>query len=222
MITTCKGDDHDGLGPSPESPRFRAGASYGTFGSRLSFASGPAVGVERRGVTASLEYRWNAETTFGGGVGAGLGGVFTLGRSRYEISPGWMVLGTWSRRILDGVGNKPFLLIGVAFGASGASTRESVRTGATPETSSLYALDVRVALTVGKTFFRTISPYASVRAFGGPVFWSYRGDGVVGSDTRHYQLALGMAVALPRGFDVFVDGSPLGERAISLGAGKSF
>jgi hypothetical protein len=222
VITTCKGDEHGAPGSIAESPRFRVGASYGTFGSRLSFVDGPALGVERRGVTASFEYRWNAETTFGGGAGAGLGGAFTLGKERYRISPGWMVLGTWSRRLLDGVGNKPFLLIGLAFGASGASTREEVTTGKAPETSSLYALDVRIALTVGKTFFRTISPYASVRAFGGPVFWKYRGDGVVGGDTRHYQIAVGMAVALPRGFDVFVDGSPLGEQAISLGAGKSF
>lgn len=218
MITTCKGDDHD----AKEAPKFRAGVAFGTFGSRLSFFEGPSVAVERRGVTASLDYRVSPETTIGGGAGAGLGGLFTIGGARHTVLPGWMVLATWSRRLVDGLGNKPFLLVGIAFGASGASTREETRGAATPASASLYALDVRAALTIGKTFFRTISPYASVRAFGGPVFWSYKGDAVLGGDTRHYQLSLGMAVAMPRGVDVFVDGSPLGEQAIALGAGKSF
>jgi hypothetical protein len=173
-------------------------------------------------VSASLEYRISPDMTAGGGVGVGIGGLFRVGEERYKVLPGWLVTGTWSRRLVDGTGRAPFLLIGLAFGASGASTRRET-TGPTPApTQSLYALDVRVALTVGKTFWNVLSPYASARAFGGPVFWSYRDKSVVGGDKYHFQIALGTAVALPRGFDVFVDGSPLGERAITLGAGKSF
>lgn len=222
MITTCKGDDHDSRSGDVQGPRFRAGIAYGVFGSRLGFFDGPTLAVQRRGLTASLDYRFSRETTFGGGVGAGLGGLFETGRERHEVRPGWMVLGTWSRRILDGSGNKPFLLAGVAIAASGASTRLQTSAPQAGASASLYAIDFRGSITVGKTFFRTISPYASVRAFGGPVFWSYRGATRLGSDTRHYQLSLGMTAALPRGFDVFVDGSPLGEQAIALGAGKSF
>lgn len=222
MITTCKGDDHDAKGDGVEGPRFRAGIAYGVFGSRLGFLDGPALAVQRRGLTASLDYRFSRDTTFGGGVGAGLGGLFQIGNERHEVRPGWMVLGTWSRRILDGAGKKPFLVIGVAVAASGASTRLETKVPQPGATAGLYAIDVRGSVTVGKTFFRTISPYASVRAFGGPVFWSYRGATVLGSDTRHYQLSLGMTAALPRGFDMFVDGSPLGEQAIALGVGRSF
>jgi hypothetical protein len=31
-----------------------------------------------------------------------------------------------------------------------------------------------------------------------------------------------MVTILPRGFDVFVEGIPLGERAVTLGVGKTF
>lgn len=222
MVITCKGDDHGAPGAAVAGPRFRGGVSFGVFGSRLSFFDGPALGIERRAVSASLEYRLTDEMTVGGGAGVGLGGVFAEGSERYEVLPGWLLLATWSRRLLDGRGNKPFLLLGAAFAASGASTRPETRAVVAPPTAGLYAIDLRAALTVGKTFFQTISPYASVRAFGGPVFWRYQGKGVIGGDTRHYQIALGLAVSLPQGVDAFVDGAPLGEQAMTLGLGKRF
>ncbi|MFT3766955.1 MAG: hypothetical protein QM820_15770 [Minicystis sp.] len=224
MVTTCSGDDHGADARArPLEQRFHAGASYGVFGSSLSFADGPSrVDIQRRAVTASLEYRITDDMTAGGGAGAGLGGLFTVGDARYKVLPGWMVTATWSRRLLDGAGRAPFLLIGLAFGASGASTRQETTGTAAPKTASLYALDIRAALTVGKTFWRTLSPYASVRAFGGPVFWGYNDKSIVGGDRYHFQIALGMVAALPRGFDVFADGSPVGERAMTIGMGKSF
>lgn len=218
MITTCSGDDH----PAPEADRFRVGASFGVFGSSLSFADGPSVDIERRAVTASFEYRISPDMTVGGGAGAGLGGLFRIGDQRHDVLPGWIVTATWSRRLLEGRGRAPFLLIGLALGASGASTRRETTGTTFAPTESLYALDMRVAVTVGKTFWNVLSPYASARAFGGPVFWSYRNESVIGGDKYHFQIALGMAMALPRGFDLFVDGAPLGERAITLGAGKTF
>lgn len=198
------------------------GASFGVFGSGLSFIDGPSVGIERRALTASFEYRVRPDMTFGGGAGAGLGGLFTVGNERHKVNPGWLIAATWSRRLVDPVGNKPFVLLGLSLGASGASTRQEGTGTKVPETASLYAVDVRVAVTVGKTFWGVLSPYASARAFGGPVFWQYRDHNVVGGDKYHFQLALGMVTALPRGFDVFVDGSPLGERALTMGLGKSF
>jgi hypothetical protein len=217
VITTCSGDEHG----AEAAPRWHAGASYGVFGTSLAFVDGPSVDIERRAASASLEYRLGPDMTVGGGAGAGLGGHFLVGAERFKVLPGWLVTATWSRRLLDGAGRAPFLLIGLAAGASGASTRKET-TAPAPETAALYAIDVRVALTVGKTFWNTLTPYASARAFGGPVFWSYRGQSLFGGDKYHFQLAAGLVAALPRGFDVFVDGAPLGERAVTLGAGKAF
>jgi len=113
-------------------------------------------------------------------------------------------------------------VLGVSGGASGASTRKEVLAGPTPATSALYAFDVRAGLIVGKTFWNTLSPYAVFRALGGPLLWSYGGQTVIGGDLYHVQLGAGVVTILPRGFDVFVEGVPLGERAVTLGAGKSF
>ncbi|APR82201.1 Hypothetical protein A7982_07550 [Minicystis rosea] len=196
------------------------GVSYGTFGSRLVFGDGPTVDIQRRALSASFEYRLSGASTIGAGLGAGLGGLFTIGDTRFDVSPGWLVTATWSRRLVDPVGRKPFLLVGVSGGVSGATTRQALTRTEAPS-ASLYAVDVRVAMTVGKTFFDVLTPYASARAFGGPVFWKYRDKTLLGSDVYHFQIAVGLVTALPRGFDVFVDGSPGGERALTLGVGKS-
>ncbi len=92
-------------------------------------------------------------------------------------------------------------------------TREEVSTGPSPGTAGSMPSTSRGGLTLGKSFWNTLSPYAVFRAFGGPVIWSYAGSAVLAGDLYHVQLGAGMVTALPRGFDVFVEGVPLGERA---------
>jgi hypothetical protein len=145
-----------------------------------------------------------------------------VGAQRFLILPGWEVTFAYSRRLLDGHGNLPFLLLGISAGGSGAWTREEVTHGPTPGTTGFYAFDIRGGLTVGKTFFNTLSLYAVARAFGGPVIWKYNGTTVLASDQYHVQLGGGVVTALPRAFDVFVEGVPLGEHGVTLGGGKSF
>jgi hypothetical protein len=184
--------------------------------------------MTRTAATAGFDYRLTPTTTLGAGAGVGIGGEMTLGTQRFHVLPGWEVSASYSRRLLDGRGRLPFLVLSAALAASGASTREEVSTGpgvttgTPPTTSSLYAIDLRAGLTVGKTFFDALSPYAVLRAFGGPVLWSYAGQHVTASDRYHVQLGAGLLTTLPRGFDVFVEGVPLGERALTLGLGRAF
>jgi hypothetical protein len=181
------------------------------------------VFIERRAVNASLDYRLSATTTVSLGGGAGLGGRMILNDTRYTISPGWLVTASYSRLLLEGRGALPFLLLGTSVGGSGASTRRLSSGGAMSSSSvSLYAFDVRVGLTVGKTFWNAISPYAAVRAFGGPVFWNIDGQTRSGTDRLHFQVAAGMVSSLPGGVDLFAEGSPGGERAVTIGGGVSF
>jgi hypothetical protein len=219
VATTCSGDDPDAsLGQ-----RWHAGVSYGVFGSDLSIIGGPSASIQREAVSASLEYRVSATTTWGGGAGAGVGGLLVTNGTRYTINPGWLLTALYARRLLDGRGQKPFLLFGMAFGASGASTQaQTFAVGATPARSSLYAFDVRGALTVGKTFWGALSPYASVRLYGGPILWSLQSKTVVAGDDYHVQGAVGLAVALPDGFDAYAEGAPGGERGVTMGLGRSF
>lgn len=155
-------------------------------------------------------------------MGAGIGGLMTIGTQRFRVLPGWEVTAAYSRRLLDGRGKLPFLVLGIAGGASGARTREEVRGVPQAGTDALYTFDIRAGLTVGKTFWDTLSPYAVLRAFGGPVIWSYEGKSVLAGDRYHVQLGAGLVTSLPRRFDVFVEGVPLGERALTLGVGKTF
>jgi hypothetical protein len=181
------------------------------------------LGLERTAVTAGVDYRFSPESTFGGGVGAGIGGLITLGERRFHVGPGWLLTLAYSRRLLDGTGNKPFLVLSFSGGASGASTREELTApGMAAQTAAFYAFDVRAGLTVGKTFWKTLSPYSTIRAFGGPVLWSLDGKNVSASDVYHFQLGVGMVTSLPRGFDIFAEVIPAGERAVSVGAGKTF
>ena len=178
----------------------------------------PSASVERSAVTASADYRLSPTTTFGGSVGAGTGGLITVGSRRFAVQPGWEATVSYSRQLLDGRGGRPFMLLGITGGASGARTRDEGYPGAT---AGIYAFDLRGGLTLGKTFWNRISPYAAARVFGGPVFWSYGGSSVLGGDQYHFQLGLGVVAALGRGFDVFVEGIGAGERALTLGVGKT-
>jgi hypothetical protein len=195
------------------------------FGSTLLFSGLPDVGIQRYAVTASGDYRLSPTNTLGVGLGAGLGGLLTVGPRRFQVLPGWELTLTYSHRFLDGRGNLPFLVLGLSAGGSGASTREEVAMGGvpvTPGTEIFYAFDFRAGITIGKTFWDTLSPYAAARAFGGPVLWRYDDKGVNGTDRYHYQVGAGLVMSLARGFDVFVEGVPLGERAVTLGGGKTF
>lgn len=169
---------------------------------------------------ASFGYQLNPTTTLSFGAGASAGGSLTALGAHHQIAPGWLATGSYARRLVDGAGSLPFVILGFSFGASGAGTRLSSAPGA--ESAPLYAFDFRAGVTVGKTFFDVLSPYAAVRLFGGPVIWKLAGAAALGTDVNHYQLAAGLVTALPRGFDVFVEGAPLGERSLALGAGFRF
>ena len=132
--------------------------------------------------------------------------------------PGWAAAAACSWRVVDGAASKPLVLLSLTLGASGASTRELHR----DETELYTAIDVRAGAVVGKTLFDALTPYLGARVFGGPIFWTFRGEDVLGTDQYHFQVAFGLAAALPGGIDVFAEGAPLGERAASLGAGATF
>ena len=82
--------------------------------------------------------------------------------------------------------------------------------------------DLRLSVVVGKTFFQALSPYAVLRGFGGPIWWQIRGRDVLGTDAYKFQIGAGLSVTMPRGFDAFIEGVPLGEKALSTGLGYSF
>jgi hypothetical protein len=216
-VIHCSGE---GSGSSAPATRFRVGASYGASGADLLFNGSTTAAMVRTAVSASFDYQLTETTTLSFGAGAGTGGSLTVGGIHHEIEPGWLATASYARRLVDGEGSLPFVILGLSFGASGASTGALI--AGRDETAPLYAFDFRAGLTVGKTFLDVLSPYAAARLFGGPVLWKLAGKTALGTDQNHYQLAIGLVAALPRRFDVFVEGAPLGERAVTVGGGYSF
>lgn len=134
-----------------------------------------------------------------------------------RVSPGPLGAVLTSFRPLDEGDVAPFLLLTGSVAASVARTTPS---GGGPS-STLSAFDLRLGVVSGKTFAHVVTPYVLARAFGGPVFWSFGGQSVTGTDANHYQLGAGVSVRVGR-VDFVAEGVPLGELGIVAGAGFSF
>ena len=112
--------------------------------------------------------------------------------------------------ILAETSSRPFVLASLTVSGS--------RTSAGGE--SLTAIDVRLGVVVGKTFWDRLTPYLGVRAFGGPVFWTMAGEDVTGQDKYHVSAGAGLTLRLPRpALELFVEGMPLGEQSLTAGVG---
>lgn len=183
------------------------------------FAGDIDVSIERRAVVATYERRLGSAWTVQVGAGGILWGSLGVSGARHSFGPGWSASVATSYRLLDGRGRMPFLLLGGSLAVANATTRED-KPGAAEV--PYWAGDLRVSGILGKTFFDVLSPYVAARAFGGPIFWRVAGEDVTGTDRYHVQLGFGLSASLPVGLDVFAELVPLGERAVSTGAGFSF
>ncbi len=54
------------------------------------------------------------------------------------------------------------------------------------------------------------------------MIWSIDGTTRSGTDQHHFQIAAGLLTSLPRGFDLYAEVAPFGERAVTLGGGLAF
>lgn len=188
------------------------GASVGAFTSDLRFDDDSEPSISETSLVASGGYRWGEGWSARLAAGAVLGGSLELGGTTYEVQPGWLVAAAVSRSFT--FAERWFVAGSITAGVSSASTRVD----GMDETASLTASDVRLGVMAGVTLWERVSPYVLARAFGGPVFWSRGGEDVTGSDQYHYQLGAGASAMLPWwNLSVLVDGSALGERALSIG-----
>lgn len=154
-------------------------------------------------VAASLGWHSGAsgfgiEGSFGALVHGSLGNV--------DLKPGPAVSVTGSWLALTETGARPFVLVAV--------------TGSILSVPELTAVDFRGSVVAGKTFFQTLTLYAAARVFAGPV--DFDPESQTGSDTHHYAVGAGASLRLPKAFDVFVEGSPLGEQSLNVGVGLRF
>ncbi len=215
MGPTAIAKDYCSLTGEDESP-WRVAASFGWLSSELRFGSTDAP-FYQRSVAASLTRQLGERFTVQAGAGAVLGGGIDAQGSDYQMQAGWLArLGaTWLA--LEGRGDWPYVAVSASLAASGVTT-----TAPGQPAEPLTALDVGLSAAVGKAFFGTVAPYAGAKVFGGPVFWKLSGAAVTGTDVHHWQVALGLAAALPLGLDALVEWAPLGEKSFVAQGGWAF
>jgi hypothetical protein len=176
---------------------------------------------------ARLERRLTPRFAVGAGLGALVGGGLTAScplnafctvpGGDYAFTPGLQANVAVSGLALVETPRVPFVLLALSVSYARAQTAVAGVADA-----RYTALDGRLALAVGKTLGR-LTLYAAGRVFGGPVSWQFDGAAVMnGTDKFHRQVGLGLALRLPRAFDVVVEGLALGEESVIAAIGWGF
>jgi hypothetical protein len=200
--------------------KWRVGASASTTSTAIRFDDSLRFDQKRTIAVAVVDYAPKAGAAFELGAGALIDGEFERGGVTDDFSPGVLLLTGASYRLVTNEGPRPFVLLGGQVAYVNARTRQENAAGA--ESVGYNAFDVRFGPVVGWTFWNTLSPYVLARLFGGPVFWRYQGEAIVGGDTHHYQLGAGLSLLIAKRVDLFVEGVPLGEVNVAGGAGLHF
>lgn len=184
----------------------------------ITFGEGRRADLQRHAVFAGSEVALGGGASLRFGAGGVVGGQIEPHGSRADFGPGVTAFVGAAKSLVDERGAIPFVQLGGTFSFSRVATR-----GPAPnEAPTFTALDVRAALTAGKTI-GPLAIYATGRVFGGPIFFRYRDEAVTGTDLYKYQVGGGLSARLPSHIlDAFVEGIALGERGISAGLGSTF
>jgi hypothetical protein len=218
-VVECSGEGHDPLVTEGPLARMRFALSTGASGASLRmFEGGEELAGElwHRLATATVEWQPLPRWSFVLGLGVLGDGQLTLeGASHAEVlrlDPGPLATLGASYLVAKEGEAAPFVIATVLAGA-GLHTAEPIGGGAR---EAFTAIDLRAGLAAGKTFVDVLRPYVAARVFGGPALL---GDRATGTDRYHLQLAVGLSVVLPRGFDAFAELAPGPERAATFGIG---
>lgn len=217
MITCDRGTDKDHAAPPP--PLRGRAALTGAFSRSYLTFDGEDMTFDRGAAVASADLFFGRfDLTFG--AGSLFAGKLDGDLASYDLDFGWVASAGLSWRVLDDRGSLPYVVLAISLGGASAGTARASGDG--PDRGSYLGLDVRFGATVGKTFFGWFSPYASLRVFGGPIFWTLGDETKTGTDRFHFQGALGAVFLLPGHVDLFVEGQPGAEMGGLGGVGVSF
>ena len=195
--------------------RFFAGVAAVHVATELRFRDDLRADQSRNAVVATVGYALSSKLLLQASVGVAFAGELEFASRTYEFDPGPTFAAGVAYRLLEG---DLFLsLTGIASG-----TLASTEFPGGGETASYSAFDLRLGAVFGVTLFEVLRPYLVARAFGGPVFFRYRGEDVTGTDAYHVQLGAGVALSIVELLTVFVEGVPLGEQALSAGVTVAF
>jgi len=209
-------DDACSLRDGPPSP-WRLGVTAGALDTTLVLEGGVHVGLRQASVLATASRRLGPRLSLEVGAGALLGGSLSDAAGHHDLAPGGVALAGLSYLAAPPRDGGPFVSL------SGALTLAAAHAEAGPAGpgSPYRAADLAVAGSLGWPIGDRLAPYLAAKVFGGPVTWEQGGRHVTGTDLHHYQVALGLAAALPGRFDLLVEWAPLGERAATVAVGRA-
>jgi len=196
---------------------WRVSAGYGFLQSTIRF-TGISVDFRHHAALAGVSRRLRDDLAVQLSAGALLSGTWDGPAAQGTLQPGPMAQLSVTWLALPGEGGWPF----VSLGAGVSAFTTSAEGAGNAEAETLSAGDLSLSATVGRAFFGWLAPYLGLRIFGGPVTWTLAGQKRTGTDAHHFQVALGLAAALPAGIDLLVEGSPLGQKSLGASAGWSF
>ena len=211
--------------------RVRESVSFGWSRSDLVFDEG-TLAFTKTSVVAAGDFFFGDRFSLQLASGAFMTG--TLGprkpQDRLEartLGPGWLgaISGTWT--LVKDEGIVPAVVISTTVASARASLRANhdaaapgaMARDAVVASGSYTGVDFRFGATVAKLLYSVVSPYVSLRVFGGPVFLREAGKTQLGTDRYHVQPAFGAVFLLEHGIDVFAEGSPFFERGFVAGVG---
>jgi hypothetical protein len=194
---------------------WRFGGSGGWVGTTLVFDGATHVDLEQWTALLSASRRLSPSLSLQVGAGALLGGSLTDDTGRHDFAPGGVLQAGLTWLAVAPRGGGPFVSVSATLSLAAASTAA----GPAGPSAPYRAADLALAGSAGWPIAGWLAPYAAAKVFGGPVRWERSGVPVTGTDLSHYQVALGLAAALPRRFDALLEVAPLGERAVTVALG---
>jgi hypothetical protein len=207
-VPFCSLAEHD----EAERPKWAVGVSGLYTSTALHLSDSFPADQIRYATLATLAYMPTPKLILQAGAGATLGGSLTLPDGQHDFSPGPTASIGADWRAFDD--RRTFVLLTAALSFSAARTHLGDQ-----GTVGYEAFDLRLGGQAGLDIANVFQPYVVVRAFGGPVYWNYMGNAVTGTDAHHYQVGAGAGLRVSKVVNLFVEGIPIGERAVSLGAG---
>jgi hypothetical protein len=206
--------------------RNRVGVSVGYTSTVLEFSDGLRSPTVRYAAMASFEHPMKG-WTFEIGLGSLAGGYLSTPDGRAVFSPGLLGDVSLSHLVVASRGYaRPFLLLSFAVADTWAKTTLAGSFVAAGSTDDYVAFDFSATAAFGASLHVgravAVAPFLAGRLFGGPTFWTHRGQSVLGTDAYKYALGPGLAVDLFHRVGVTFGGSVVGEKSAKAGLSIAF
>ena len=203
--------------PVADGSSWTLGAGWAWTAASLGFDKGGNVALDQQSVFASADRNlpggWGLRLVGGALVSGTLNAAGGTTTGEYKLSSGWALGIGATRKLLEQRGKKPWVrgTAAITYGHSHADVPQGA-------SGTLSNWDFRAGATVGWHIVGGLDLYAVGRGFLGPVTWSSHTFSDSGSDRLHVQLGIGGVYQVLDGVALHIEGCPLGERSVVVGA----